>query len=204
MGVDFPNVLRAILRQSPDVIMIGEIRDPVTAQTAVRAANSGHLVLATLHAPVAAAAVQSFIALGVEPYFLATALSGIIAQRLIRTLDEDTRVEYDMTAAPQSFDDIRPWLGQNEGLSIYGPGEGTANSPDGFSGLTAVFEILTATPQVRGLIAQEKSAVELQALAEEQGMISFRRASMIKVAQGITSTEEVLRTVPFEYLGVEA
>src|SRR5262249_28636974 len=86
LQVDFPDLLRNVLRQTPDVIMIGEIRDGVTAATAVHAANSGHLVLATLHAPTAAGAIQSMVSLGVHPHFLASSLVGVIAQRLVRTL----------------------------------------------------------------------------------------------------------------------
>src|SRR5205807_7676188 len=86
IDVGFPQLLRSVLRQAPDVIMVGEIRDPVTAETAVRAANSGHLVLATLHAPIAAGAIQSMLSLGIPHHFLGSALRGVIAQRLVRTL----------------------------------------------------------------------------------------------------------------------
>jgi type II secretory ATPase GspE/PulE/Tfp pilus assembly ATPase PilB-like protein len=203
-GLDFPDLLRAILRQSPDIIMIGEIRDPVTASTAVRAANSGHLVFATVHAPVAAAAVQSLFALGVEPYFLATALLGIVAQRLVRTLDAETRIAYDMAHAPQSFDELRPWLAPHEGTVMYGPGESTAASPDGYTGQTAVYEVLGASAGIRQMVADRHSVTDIQRKATGEGMIEFRRSAMIKVAQGVTSTEEVIRTVPFEYLGIDA
>ncbi|MFZ5831913.1 MAG: GspE/PulE family protein, partial [Planctomycetota bacterium] len=97
IDLDFPEMLRSVLRQAPDVIMIGEIRDPTTAETAVRAANSGHLVMATLHAPVAAAALDSMLAYGVHPHFLSTCLLGIVSQRLVRTLCPHCRIGYDLS-----------------------------------------------------------------------------------------------------------
>src|SRR6202011_1016551 len=106
IDVDFPDLLRGVLRQAPDVIMIGEIRDPLTAETAVRAANSGHLVLATLHAPVAAGGVQSMLSLGVHPHFLASSLLGVIAQRLVRTLCPYCRVAFDLADSPETFAEV--------------------------------------------------------------------------------------------------
>src|SRR5262245_10027779 len=110
LGVDFPELLRNILRQAPDVIMVGEIRDEETANTAVRAANSGHLVLATLHAPVAAAAIQSLRALGANPYFLSSSLLGVVAQRLVRQLCPKCRVAYDISESPETFAEIQSLL----------------------------------------------------------------------------------------------
>src|SRR5438876_2288096 len=103
IGVDFADLLKNILRQAPDVIMIGEIRDEETAATAVRAANSGHLVVATLHAPVAAGAVQSMRALGANRFFLSSCILGVIAQRLVRVLCPNCRVAYDISESPQTF-----------------------------------------------------------------------------------------------------
>src|SRR5436190_22342140 len=109
--------------------MIGEIRDAETAAIAVRAANSGHLVLATLHAPIAAAAVQSMLSFGVHPHQLASSLLGCIAQRLVRTLNPATRVAYDISMAPGVFDEVRQWLRPGEGESIFGPElDGTTTS----------------------------------------------------------------------------
>ena len=121
LGSHFIDLLRNVLRQAPDVIMIGEIRDDETAATAVRAANSGHMVLATLHAPVAAGAVQSMIALGAHRYFLASCLLGVVAQRLMRVLSETTRVAYDISEAPQTFSEIHNLLAPGEGKTLYGP-----------------------------------------------------------------------------------
>jgi type II secretory ATPase GspE/PulE/Tfp pilus assembly ATPase PilB-like protein len=202
-GVDFPELLRGVLRQSPDVIMIGEIRDSITAQTAVRAANSGHLVLATLHAPVAAAAVQSMLNLDVHPHFLSTSLLGVIAQRLVRTLAEDTKIAFDLSDAPHTFEELRPWLEPGQGLVMFGPNPADERHPDGYAGRTGVFEVLPMSRELRRLVAEGRPARDLEARAIDEGMLEFRRAALLKVAQGLTSTEEVLRSVPTEYLGLD-
>ncbi|MCO6455949.1 MAG: type II/IV secretion system protein [Pirellulaceae bacterium] len=203
LGLDFPELLRNVLRQAPDVIMIGEIRDEETALTAVRAANSGHLVLATLHAAVAANAVQSMLALGAQPYFLSACLLGIVAQRLVRTLCPKCRVFYDLSEAPQTFEEIRPLLQPGEGQAIYGPSGCHECYEVGYAGRTGLFELLTMNLEIRRLIAQARPPEEIQAAAVRNGMIEFRRGALLKVAQGVTSTEEILRDVPAEYLGLE-
>jgi type II secretory ATPase GspE/PulE/Tfp pilus assembly ATPase PilB-like protein len=204
IGVDFPDLLRNILRQAPDVIMIGEIRDEETAATAIRAANSGHLVLATLHAPRAAGAVQSLRALGANPYFLSSCLLGIIAQRLVRTLCSNCRVAYDISESPETFADIQSLLEPGLGTFLYGPGGCEQCGGRGYKGRIGIFELMTFNQQLRRMIFNECSAEELEKQAIQHGMIEFRRAAMLQVAHGVTSTEEVLRELPAEYLGLEA
>jgi type II secretory ATPase GspE/PulE/Tfp pilus assembly ATPase PilB-like protein len=203
IGLDFPEILRNILRQSPDVIMIGEIRDEETASTAVRAANSGTLVLSTLHAPIAAGAVQSMLALNVNRYFLSNCLLGVVAQRLVRTLCPECRVPYDITESPQTFADIRPLLEQGQGDYIFGNGACAKCQYQGFNGRTAIIELMTFNRRMRELVARGCSAEEIQQAAIEHGMIEFKRAAMVKVAQGVTTTEEILREMPAEQLGLE-
>ena len=203
IGVDFPDLLKNILRQAPDVIMIGEIRDEETAHTAVRAANSGHLVLATLHSPVAAGAVQSLRALGANPYFLSSCIQGVIAQRLVRVLCQKCRVAYDISESPSTFAEIKELLEPGLGTFIYGPSGCEECRQQGYAGRIGVFEVMTFNRPLRQMILQQKSAEEIQQQAIADGMIEFRRAAMLKVAQGITSTEEVLHELPAEYLGLE-
>jgi type II secretory ATPase GspE/PulE/Tfp pilus assembly ATPase PilB-like protein len=203
LGVDFAELLRNILRQAPDVIMIGEVRDEETAHTAVRAANSGHLVLATLHAPVAASAVQSMRALGTNPYFLSSCLLGVIAQRLLRRLCINCRTAYDISESPETFAEIESLLEPGLGKFIYGPSGCEQCGRQGYRGRTGVFEIMTMNRKLRQLLLNAVPAEELQTAAIASGMIEFRRAAMLKVAQGVTSTEEVLRELPAEYLGLE-
>lgn len=202
LGVNFPQLLRNILRQAPDVIMIGEVRDEETATTAVRAANSGHLVLATLHAPIAAGAVQSMFALGANPYFLSSCLLGVVAQRLLRRLCESCRVRYPMND-PEVFAEVAPLLEEGQGDAVYGPSGCEHCFRLGYSGRSGLFEILSLNQELRRLIANSATSNEIEEVAIQAGMIEFRRAALLKVAEGVTSTEDILRDVPAEYLGLE-
>jgi type II secretory ATPase GspE/PulE/Tfp pilus assembly ATPase PilB-like protein len=203
LGIHFIDLLRNVLRQAPDVIMIGEIRDDETAATAVRAANSGHMVLATLHAPVAAGAVQSMIALGAHRYFLASCLLGVVAQRLMRVLSETTRVGYDISEAPQTFAEIHSLLEPGQGKVLYGPDHTDEFSQEGYSSRTGLFEVMGMNAEIRRLIADGRPSSEIEKAAIANGMTEFRRGALLKVAQGVTSIEEMMRCVPTEHLGLE-
>jgi type II secretory ATPase GspE/PulE/Tfp pilus assembly ATPase PilB-like protein len=203
LNLDFPELLRNVLRQSPDVIMVGEIRDSITAQTAVRAANSGHLVFATLHSPTAGGAVQSTLNLGVHPHFFSSCLRGVIAQRLLRTLCPKCKVAYDLSESPLTFEEIERWLEPGQGKQIFSAPGCPACGQTGYTGRVGVFEVLNATPGVRKLMAVTAPANEIQRQSISEGMVEFRRSGLLKIAQGITSTEEVIRVVPSEHLGIE-
>ncbi len=196
----FGELLRGVLRQSPDVIMLGEIRDTETAQTAVHAANSGILVFATLHAQSAAGAIQSMRSLGVHNHFLAMSLRGVVSQRLVRTLDTDHRTAIDISDAPDTFEEIKHLLGPGEGKSLFAPKPHESNQMTGYSGRTGVFEILVCTKEVRNLISEGRPAREIRDKAIEQKMLQFRQSAMLKVARGETTTEEVFRVIPSEQL----
>jgi len=203
IDLGFAELLNSVLRQSPDVIMIGEIRDPVTAETAVRAANSGHVVLATIHAPVAAGGVQSMRALGTHPHFLATSLRGIVSQRLVRTLCPKCKVSFDLSQAPHTFDDVRPWLGPDEGKALFAARGCELCNMTGYAARTGIFEVMTVSRAIRQLIAEGRPTREIRAKASEEKMLEFRQAALLKVAQGLTSTEEVFRVIPSEHLAME-
>lgn len=196
IGIGFIELLRGVLRQSPDVIMIGEIRDEETADTAVRAASSGHLVLATLHSPMAAGAVQSMLAFGVNPYFLANSLVGVVAQQLVRRLSPTSRKAYDVSHSPETFSDVKQYLQPGEGNVIYGPDANDPNSRGGYVGQTGLFEVLTVNRKLKNLIAERASSAELHRAALERGMLDFSRAAMLKTAQGITGIEDIGRLIP--------
>lgn len=202
-GLSFGMFLRSVLRQSPDVIMIGEIRDADTAETAVIAASSGHLVLATLHAPVAAAAIQSIRSLGVHPHFLATSLRGVISQRLIRTLDPVHRIAFDMDEASGTFQDVKHLLGPGEGEKLYAPRPMAENNFTGYLGQTGVFEVMDISRGIRSLIAGGAPTSAIRQKAVEEGMLEFRQSALLKVAQGVTSIEEIFRVIPSEHLLVD-
>ena len=197
--LDFAGLLRATLRQNPDVIMIGEIRDAETAQTAVRAANSGMLVLATMHSPSTAATVQAMRAYGVTDHFLASSLRGVVAQRLVRTLDPATRKEVDMSGTG-AFEEIQGMLEPGEGEKMYAAEPAESNQMTGYNGRAGVFEIMEVTRTLRSLIASNATAADIREQAIKDGMIEFRKAALLKVAKGDTTLEEVFRVIPSEDL----
>lgn len=192
-GIHFPDLLRGIIRQGPDVIMIGEIRDPETAKTAVNAANSGHLVLATLHASVAAGSVQSMLAFDVSPHFLATSLIGAVSQRLVRTFCPECRF-------PIIGDDGNPAPVNGLGEAQFSAMGCPACHQTGFSGRTAVFEILEVSPTIRGLIQAHEPAQVIEEQAYMEGMSGFLRSARALVAKGVTNFQEVSRCLPSECL----
>lgn len=200
VDLGFAELLRAVLRQSPDVIMIGEIRDQETARTAVHAANSGVVVLATLHSPSTATAIQAMRAWGVHNHFLATSLRGIVSQRLVRTLDPETRVAYDLPASPGTFDEVRHLLGEGEGTRLFAARPAESNQFTGYTGRTGVFEVMSITPAIRNLVSDGAPAREIRAKAIQEHMLEFRLSALLKVAQGVTTMEEVFRVIPTEHL----
>jgi type II secretory ATPase GspE/PulE/Tfp pilus assembly ATPase PilB-like protein len=199
INLGFDGLLRNVLRQAPDVIMIGEIRDPETAMIAVRAAGSGHLVLSTLHAPVASAAMHSMLRLGVHPHLLSTALLGVISQRLLRTLCPKCKTAFEVPAE-HIFAEVKPWLAPGQGQRLYGPGGCPECQMSGYGGRTGVFEMLRVTPDVRKLIDERAPTDDIRRKAVEEGMVEFRHSALLKVAQGLTTIEEVVRVLPSEYL----
>jgi type II secretory ATPase GspE/PulE/Tfp pilus assembly ATPase PilB-like protein len=201
--VGFPELLRSVLRQSPDVILIGEIRDTTTAEIAIRAANSGHLVLASLHAPSALGAVPSLLGLGASAHFLSSALQGVISQRLVRTLCARCRLAFELDASTKTFDEVRDWLEPGEGRALHGA-RGCADClHTGYSGRTGVFEVLRITRDLRPLIAGGRPTGELRDQALRAGLLDLRRAALLRVARGDTNVEEVLRAIPPEDLGLD-
>lgn len=197
----FHELLRAILRQSPDVIVVGEIRDRETAQTAVHAANAGHLVLATVHASSAAGGPQSLRALDVHTPFLASSLRGVISQRLIRTLCPNCKTPFDVADVPHVFDEVKRWLKPGEGKTLYAPRGCDICEGRGYTARTGVFEVMPMSAPLRNAVADGRPAPALRRTAIDQGLPQFRQAALLKVAKGLTSTEEVFRAIPSEQLG---
>jgi type II secretory ATPase GspE/PulE/Tfp pilus assembly ATPase PilB-like protein len=203
IDLGFAELLRNILRQSPDVVMIGEVRDEPTAEIAVRAANSGHVVLATLHAPVASMAVHSMLAYGRHPTMLANSLIGVVAQRLVRTLNPATRIRYDMGDARATFEDVVELLRDGEGQAIYGPDKADPDSQGGYVYRSGLFEVMTVDDEIREVIARGGTRHDVQAKALAKGMLDFRRAALVKVARGETSIDEMMRVLPVELLALD-
>jgi general secretion pathway protein E len=200
VGLDFPELLRSVLRQSADVILVGEIRDPVTAETTVLASKSGQLVLATLHASTAAGAVDSMLSLGVHPYFLASGLSTVITQRLVRTLCPHCKIPVDISESPDTFSDVRRWLKPEQGHTIYAASGCPKCHFEGHAGRTGVFEVLHVSREIRRLINERATIGSIRDQAVREGMMDVRREALLKVADGEVSIEEVMRAIPVEYL----
>jgi len=190
IAFDFARSLRAILRQDPDVIMIGEIRDHETAQIAVRAALTGHLVFSTLHANDAVSTIVRLINIGVEPFLVASAVNLTAAQRLIRKICAHCKEPHEPSP------DERVVLGEVGCPDVLYQGRGCKRCRNtGFAGRVALFEVLRITADVRAMILSGVSADCIQELALKSGMIPLRLSGLRKVAQGVTTLEEVLAVV---------
>ena len=186
----FAGGLRAILRQDPDVVMVGEIRDSETAEIAIRAALTGHQVFSTLHTNDATGAVTRLLDMGVEAFLIASSLEGVLAQRLVRKICPACRVE--TTAAPLVRDKIEALGGRKiEGAVYRGTGCDECRNT-GYRGRVGIFELLALTPELKEMILQKRSNAELKSVAQKS-MMTMHQDALQKVAAGITSLEEILR-----------
>jgi general secretion pathway protein E len=180
--LDFAKALRAILRQDPDIIMIGEIRDFETAQIAIQASLTGHLVLATLHTNDASSAVTRLTDMGVEPFLLSSSLLGVLAQRLVRKLC----VHCKPASVPGISDDARTG-------TVYHPAGCEHCGQTGYAGRSGVFELLVTDDAIRAQIHNRASEADIRAAAQAAGMVLMREDGERLVRLGLTSREELLR-----------
>jgi general secretion pathway protein E len=192
LGLDFANALRHILRQDPDIIMVGEIRDPETAENAIQSALTGHLVLSTLHTNDSVGAIGRLIDLKVPPFLLASSLLGVMAQRLLRKVCTQCAQPMALTAAQVETLGV-PLPLVPEGFSLRQGAGCVRCRGTGYFGRTAVFEILNATPQLKQLISERAGGDAVVQAAREVGFRSLREAAVRKLALGITTFEEVMR-----------
>ncbi|MDP3921645.1 MAG: ATPase, T2SS/T4P/T4SS family [Candidatus Omnitrophota bacterium] len=193
-GLTFPTALRSILRQDPDVIMVGEIRDQETAEIAIQSALTGHLVLSTLHANTAAGVVTRLVDMHVEPFLVASSVIGVVSQRLIRSIcskckEEHKPTELELTALK--------WEGP-EPLPAF-KGKGCRQCHDtGYKGRVGVFEMMRMNDRIRKKIVSNASAAEIQSEARETGNASLRDDAIVKIKMGMTTIEEALKSVEIE------
>jgi general secretion pathway protein E len=189
--ITFASALRTVLRQDPDIIMIGEIRDSETADHAVQAALTGHLVLSTLHTNDAPSSVTRLLDLGVPHFLITTTLIGVLAQRLVREICTHCTEEYEPTADEAALLRMNP-----EKLKEYKfrRGRGCLHCRQtGYSGRIGIFEVLPMTPKIRALVTSEQAAQEIFKIGREEGMRTLREAAIEKVFRGITTTTEMVR-----------
>jgi type II secretory ATPase GspE/PulE/Tfp pilus assembly ATPase PilB-like protein len=208
IGLTFANGLRSLVRQDPDIIMVGEIRDMETASLAVNAALTGHLVLSTLHTNSAAASFARLIDMKVEPFLISSTTNCVVAQRLVRKLHEDAKEKYKLSA-----DEIKSLGGQfnlEEILKILrqekviGPKDDwnniqfckpkpTVDCPDGYKGRVGIYEVLEMTESIKQMVVARVTSNEIELQARKEGMITMLQDGFILAAEGRTSIEEILR-----------
>jgi type IV pilus assembly protein PilB len=189
VGLTFASALRAFLRQDPDVVMVGEIRDLETAEIAIKAAQTGHLVLSTLHTNDAPQTMTRLVDMGVKPYAIATSVSLIIAQRLARKLCTSCRVPLSVpreALLKEGFDEERI----AKGIQLFGP-KGCQNCTDGYKGRLGIYQVMPVTEDIGRIIMGGGNAIDISDAARKNGVWDLRRAGLEKAANGLTSLEEI-------------
>lgn len=209
IGLSFANGLRTLLRQDPDIIMVGEIRDGETASLAVNASLTGHLVLSTIHTNSAAGAIPRMIDMGVEPFLIVSTVKTVIAQRLVRRLANEkeqyflSEGETESLSKIADMDRVLKFLKEEnlvkkdatwETIPFYKP-KASSETPDGYKGRVGIHEVLEVSSSIRELILKGSSTDDIEKRAKEEGMMTMLEDGLFLAAQGITSTEEVLRVV---------
>lgn len=187
IGLTFANGLRAFLRQDPDVMMVGEVRDLETARICVQASLTGHLVLSTLHTNNAIGAIGRLMDIGVEPFLLVHSLRLIVAQRLVRRLCLHCREPYEPPPP------LASQAGLEEGQVVYQAKGCEKCNHSGYRGRVAICEVLLVTEEIRTTLGQQKSLLEIQEFARKKGMKTLFESGMMKVKEGVTTVEETMR-----------
>ncbi len=191
IGLNFAAALRSFLRQDPNIVLVGEIRDFETAEIAVKAALTGHLVLSTLHTNDAPSTINRLMNMGIEPFLVATSVHLICAQRLVRKICKECRGP--MEVPPQALIDVGFEPDQAKKLTIFkGKGCTTCNNT-GYKGRLGLYEVLECTDEIRQMILEGASAMEIKKQAVEDGMLTLRRSGLQKIADGQTTIDEVVR-----------
>jgi general secretion pathway protein E len=191
----FAEGLRALMRQDPDIIMVGEIRDLETAEMAIQAALTGHLVFSTLHTNDAASAITRLVDLGVPPYLIGATVIGVLAQRLVRTLCPACRQPDESLTAESLADAMKPWRFNGE-VHAYKPVGCLECRMTGYRGRAGLYELLSVNEAARGCITPVPDVAKLRHQALKDGLRPLRVAGAMKVAQGATTLDEVLTATP--------
>jgi len=190
-GLTFASGLRSILRQDPNVVLVGEIRDGETADIAIRASLTGHVVLSTLHTNDAAGTITRLIDMEVEPFLIASSVLGIVAQRLVRMLCPECKERYQ--PAPNSLERIFLGVTKDEPLTLYHSTGCSYCDQQGYHGRIAIHEVLTITSRIRAAIHRKASSDEISNIAIHEGMNTMRQDGIQKALAGLTDIHEVTR-----------
>ncbi|OGM56460.1 hypothetical protein A3F62_02065 [Candidatus Woesebacteria bacterium RIFCSPHIGHO2_12_FULL_44_11] len=194
-GLTFASGLRSFLRQDPNIILVGEIRDHETADLAIQASLTGHLVFSTLHTNDAAGALPRLLDMGAEPFLLSSTMTAVVAQRVLRKIDEVNKEAYDPD--PKVLEEMKMVLGplfpQKDQIRLYRGKPTPDNNNSGYRGRVGIFEVMPITPAIAKLILERMPASAIENQAKQEGMISLKQDGYLKALQGITSIEEVLR-----------
>jgi len=194
-GVTFASALRSMMRQDPDTIMVGEIRDFETSEMAIHSALTGHLVFSTLHTNDASSALTRLIDMGVEPFLVSSSVIGVLAQRLVRTICKDCKQVYEPSEEEIKTLGIEP---KGEKLT-FAKGKGCSYChQSGFRGRVGVYELLKVTDEVRGLVLKREASSTIKKVAMEQGMKTLRQSGIRKIIEGVSTPDEVNRVVSLE------
>jgi len=190
IGLTFPNCLRSFLRQDPDIMLVGEMRDFETCDIAIKASLTGHLVFSTLHTNDAASAISRLVNMNVEPFLIANSVILVVAQRLVRRLCKKCRTKQDVPVS--SLVDMGYKEEEAKNVTVYKPkGCGQCNNT-GYKGRIALFEVMEITDEMRDLILNKGHSREIKKKAMAQGMLTLRQSGLVKIKNGIASMEDVL------------
>jgi type IV pilus assembly protein PilB len=191
VGLTFANALRAYLRQDPDIIMVGEIRDQETSEIAIRAALTGHLVLSTTHTNDAPSTINRLVDIGTEPYMLSTSLACVASQRLIRKICSECKTPVEISNEAMEEAGIPPE--RLEGVTFYeGTGCSACNNT-GYRGRIGIFEVMPVDEEIRSLIESDANSIQIEEAATRKGMVNLRESALRKLEEGMTTFEEVIR-----------
>ena len=193
-GLTFASGLRAILRSDPDIVMVGEIRDKETAQIAIEAALTGHLVLSTLHTNDAPGALTRLTEMGVEPFLTASAIECVLAQRLARKLCSHCKQPYKPTDETLRQNGFPPEV-MGTDVTLYRPSGCPRCNKTGYKGRLGIYEVMLISEAIERLTVERKSADEISRVAQAEGMVTLREDGIDKVIQGVTSIEEIARVI---------
>jgi type IV pilus assembly protein PilB len=202
-GLTFASGLRSFLRQDPDIIMVGEIRDNETADLALQASLTGHLVFSTLHTNSAAGALPRLLDMEAEPFLLSSSMLATLGQRVVRMINPQYKEEY--KPEPVVIEDIKKVLGNHfinwckehnkdpNNITLFRPSENRPSTEPDFKGRIGIFEVMPSTPEIAKLVLNRASSAQIEQVAQQQGMLLMKQDGYLKALEGITTIEEVLR-----------